>query len=322
MNTKKLITQIKRELWENKIRFVYAPIVVTVLLIGIMSIGVVKLGMSFAEGGVQFHGGATIGHGSSNDSRMDVQSMLAKIASDGSDTFNMVVSGVTYANTSLLTLLFLFVLLAYAHSCLFDDRKNKDILFWRSLPVSETSNVLVKLGFILLYAPLMVLVLNLIVGIVALIVATVFFTYHGAQLGGLLAAIVHSNVASIAFSVLLSNLLGLLLLLPVIGFTMLSSAWAKKSPFLFSSVLPVGLVILDKISQEWFAINLRVIDTLIAYWAMFTKAIKSLGVDHISGADQSMVFDPHLATGLLISIVIGSAFIAGSIWLRNNRYEI
>ena len=159
-------------------------------------------------------------------------------------------------------------------------------------------------------------------GVVALITATVFFIYHGASIGGLFSAILHSGVALTALEIFLKSIFCLILLLPVIGFILLSSAWAKKSPFLFGSVLPVGLVILDKISQEWFAINLRVIDTLIAYWTMFVKSTRSLAMNHASAADQAMVFDAHLATGLLISIVIGSAFVVGAIWLRNNRYEI
>ncbi len=322
MNTKKILTQVKREFWENKIRFVYAPMVVTLLLIGIMSIGVVKLGMSFADGGLQFRDGATIGHGSSHDSKMDMHSMLAKMESDGSNMYNMVIAGTTFANTSLLVLVFTFVLLAYAHSCLFDDRKQKDILFWRSLPVSETTNVLVKLGFMLLYAPIVLFILNIVVGIFVLICATVFFAYHGAALSDLLAAIIHSDIALIAPCILMSCFLSLVLLLPVIGFIFVSSAWAKKSPFLFSSVLPVGLIILDKISQEWFSLNLQVIDTLKAYWTMFFTSSSRIAKYYMSDSNQLSIFDANLAVGLLVSVAIGAAFISGAIWLRNNRYEI
>lgn len=327
MNTKKLLTQVKRELWENKIRFVYAPILVTVLLLGLMSIGVVKLGMSLAGDGLEFRGelklnDTTIGDGSSGKNVVTLQTMLAEIDADGSNFYNMLIAGTTFANTSLLVLVFSFVLLAYAHSCLFDDRKQKDIFFWRSLPVSETTNVLVKLGFMLLYAPLVMFLLNLVVGIFVLICATAFFSYHGAALSDLFAAIVHSDIALIAPCILMSCLLSLLLLLPVIGFIFLSSAWAKKSPFLFSSVLPVGLIILDKISQEWFSINLHVIDTLKSYWIMFFNSSSRVAKYYMSDSHQISIFDANLAAGLLVSVAIGAVFVAGAIWLRNNRYEI
>jgi ABC-2 type transport system permease protein len=322
MNTKKLLTQVKRELWENKIRFVYAPIIVTALLLGIMSIGVVKLGMSFAERGVQFNGGATIGHGSSNEDRVDLPSMLAKIDADGSNIYDMIVSGVTYANTSILGFMFLFVLLAYALGCLFDDRKNKDILFWRSLPVSETTNVLVKLGFLLLYSPLIIFVLNLIMGVIALVTATAFFSYHGAPISGLFSSIIHSGVALTAVEIFLRSVFFLILLLPVIGFMLLSSAWAKKSPFLFFLVLPVGLLILDKIFQEWFGANLHVIDTFIAYGKVLVNAGQGLSPSHLGSSHPAINFNANLIQGLLISTAVGVAFVTGSIWLRNNRYEI
>ena len=320
MNTKKILTQIKRELWENKIRFVYAPIVTTLLLVALMGVGVVRLSMSFNEHGLQFNGGATIGGGDSNQTRVDIQTMLKKVETDGSNVYDMVVSSATLMNTSFLAILFLLVLLAYAHSCLFDDRKNKDILFWRSLPVSETSNVLVKLGFLLLYAPLITLVLNLVVGVVALIGATAFFSYHGVALSSSLGSFAHSSAAFIAPKIFLSSIVSFILLLPVIGFMLVSSAWAKKSPFLFSSVLPVGLVILDVISQKWLGLNLHVIDTLTAYWTMFVKSTQGLVSGH--GMHANILFDANLIQGLLISTAIGAAFVTGSIWLRNNRYEI
>ena len=132
--------------------------------------------------------------------------MLSKIDADGSNVYDMIVSAVSYVNTSLLALLFLFVLFAYGLGCLFDDRKNKDILFWRSLPVGEATNVLVKLGFLLLYAPLIAFILNLFVGVVALITATVFFIYHGASIGGLFSAILHSGVALTALEIFLKSI--------------------------------------------------------------------------------------------------------------------
>ncbi len=322
MNTKKLLTQVKRELWENKIRFVYAPIVVTVLLLGLMSIGAAKLGMNLSGGGVQFNGGATIGHGSSNETKMDVQYMLAKIDKDGSNIYDMIVSGVSYANTSLLALLFMFVLLAYALGCLFDDRKNKDILFWRSLPVSETTNVMVKLGFLLLYAPVIIFALNLILGVIALVTATVFFVYHGASIGGLFSAILHSGIALTAPEIFVRSVFCLILLLPVIGFMLLSSAWAKKSPFLFFIVLPVALLILDKIFQEWFGANLHVIDTFMAYGQVLVSAGQGLSPSELGKSSSAIFFDANLVGGLLISTTVGAGFVAGSIWLRNNRYEI
>ena len=112
MNTKKILTQIKRELWENKIRFVYAPIVTTLLLVALMGVGVVRLSMSFNEHGLQFNGGATIGGGDSNQTRVDIQTMLKKVETDGSNVYDMVVSSATLMNTSFLAILFLLVLLA------------------------------------------------------------------------------------------------------------------------------------------------------------------------------------------------------------------
>lgn len=338
MNTKKLLTQVKRELWENKIRFVYAPIVVTAIYLALMCFAVVKFSLSLGSGLMEANSSNTISIGSSSEgkvkfgtgwhdgtsveNRIDAKAMIDKMQTDGSNLYDMVVSGVTFANTSFLAILFLFVWLAYAHGCLFDDRKNKDILFWRSLPVSETSNVLVKLGFLLFYAPVVVFLLNIVVGFFALLGASIFFSYHGVALSQSLGSIADSSTLLIAPKIFFGSILSSILLLPVIGFILLSSAWAKKSPFLFSSVLPVGLIILDKISQKWFGFNLHVLDLLNAYWVMLVKSAQSFALERAPFGNLSMVFDAYFISAMLISIVIGAVLVTGAIWLRNNRYEI
>lgn len=317
MNTKILVTQAKRELWENKIRFVNAPIIVTGLLLLVMLIALIKFSGSVGEGGFHFEGGGVIGSGSSDESkRIDASAILTLVVTDSPEVYQRIVSGVTYANTSLLYILFIIVILSYAHGCLFDDRKNRDILFWRSLPVSETLNVLVKCGFLLFYFPLLMFALNLAVGLIALFGATIFFVFKGVALGSLLTGIFHSGFFTTAFSIAVSSVLGLLLLMPIIGFMLFCSALAKKSPFFLGTIIPTVLVVVDRIANAWFGINLHVVETLTAYWGMLLRA-KSAFIP-----SQFFELDASSLAALVISLVIGAGFVVGAIWLRNHRYEI
>ena len=49
-----------------------------------------------------------------------------------------------------------FAILAYSLSTFFDERKDKSIVFWRSLPVSDSFTVISKLMVALVVAPLLV----------------------------------------------------------------------------------------------------------------------------------------------------------------------
>lgn len=317
MNTKILVTQIKRELWENKIRFVNAPIIVTGLLLLVMLIVLMKFSGSVGEGGFHFQGGGVLGSGDSEKAMpIDMGIILARVVSDGPEIYQQIISGVTYANTSLLYILFIIVILSYAHGCLFDDRKNRDILFWRSLPVSETLNVLVKCGFLLFYFPLLMFALNLAIGLISLFSVTLFFVFKGVALGPLFVGIFHSGVFTTAFTIGVSSVLGLLLLMPVIGFMLFCSALAKKSPFFLGAIIPTVFIVVDKIANSWFSINLHVIDTLIAYGRMLQRAKSAFIPSQVFELDASSFI------ALLISLVIGAGFVAGTIWLRNHRYEI
>ncbi|MET0355839.1 MAG: hypothetical protein ABW044_03620, partial [Cellvibrio sp.] len=168
MKTNVVITQVKRELWENKVSFINTPIIISLFVIGVTLIATLYSGHLINRQGDNFNFSATysssdgsiiqtekkdVNSAENNQKESKHHNLIASVASDPA-AFNGFVLGVMYANCVLLFLVFSIVLGAYSLRCLFDDRKNKDILFWRSMPLSETTNVLVKLGMLLLVAPI------------------------------------------------------------------------------------------------------------------------------------------------------------------------
>src|ERR1041384_7751388 len=71
------------------------------------------------------------------------------------------------AFTVLLYLLMAVVAFFYLCDCLYAERKDRSILFWKSLPVSDTLTVLSKLIVALIAIPLVVYVLSLVTNILA-----------------------------------------------------------------------------------------------------------------------------------------------------------
>jgi ABC-2 type transport system permease protein len=215
----------------------------------------------------------------------------------------------------------------YLLDCLYADRKDRSILFWKSLPVSDTNTVLSKL-------------------IVALIVIPVV-SFVTADLTALLAAFIVSirMRASIGSALWQPDLwlqmqvlwiyavcTAAIWYLPVAGWLMLVSAWAKRAVILWSFMPPLVLYIIER----WFLgsnIVGRVIGRRLA--GLPAVALNASGVKswHVDAATDTLslpnsVFHFINPVGFLsnpqtlIGAAVGVVLIIGAIQLRMRRSEI
>jgi ABC-2 type transport system permease protein len=326
MNTKKIITQFKRELWENKSGFIFTPLIITGLYL-LIAIGLfIYLGVTnnFSMASEQSMSSQCSGdffcyqnHGDDTDTadKQKSVSLLANIVKDPT-TFNGMILQVMYANCALLTVIFFFVLATYVLRCLFEDRKNREILFWRSMPVSEATNVLVKVAMILLAAPLILLLINELVTFIFFIVGIIIFSFHGVSISYLIASVINGSAFFIPLQIFYENIFGLFMLMPIIGYLLFASAFAKKSPFLTSVLIPVVLIVMDVMLNKVVGISLGIIDVL----GLYTSAIAKVKSAYL--LQNSLLLDGSILLPFIASLFIGALFVSGAIWLRNNRYEI
>ncbi len=322
---KKCFIQLKRELWENKKGFLWTPAVVTLLLTLFTLYGVSNYQTMIHVKGSHWSFGVE-NHNSKAERLPSITATLNPIdrkkkeaidlATDPRVVEEAIPAGiVTFCG--IIFIPFSIVLFVYAHDTLFDDRKNREILFWRSMPVSETMNILIKLFMILFIAPTIMISLSFLSGFLVLVVSLIIFSATG--------ALPVSDVApflpvfkSLFFLVELYGmaLFSLTILLPLIGWIFFSSALAKKSPFLISTLVPVALIIIDKRFQRHADINFHIIDTLEAYEKMASHFLSWFS------QYPDLPLDAHVVTHYLLALLIGGLLITATIWLRNHRYEI
>jgi ABC-2 type transport system permease protein len=138
-----------------------------------------------------------------------------------------------------------FVVLFYSLGSLYDDRRDRSVLFWKSMPVSETTSVLAKLTSILLVAPTLSLALGVIFGFGLVMMSTVTASVLGANLFG--AVFSTSSVYTMPLGILSMVPVYALWALPSVAWFMLVSAWAKRAPFLWA----VGVPVLSGIILSW-----------------------------------------------------------------------
>lgn len=301
MTIQKLWTPVKREIWEYKVGLIWTPAVLALLLM----LAVIYLALAHD------YNSATVGSGNmmtldANGQTYEFRDIVRFLAlnSEAKDIF---ISYFAAAASALMAIPIILVLLVYGHSTLFDDRKNREILFWRSMPVSETQNVFTKLFVMGVVAPTIVFAWTLACVLVVLLVDACSLVFvEGWQpisfWQGLWWPIYIYGIMLFYF----------VMLFPLYAWIIFSSAFARKSPFMVSSLIPVLLIAIDAMSRKYLAVDLHIVSGLRRYIDF---------LDDIT-AKHNLVITADLATSFMVAMLIGGLLVAASIWLRNHRYEI
>jgi len=232
--------------------------------------------------------------------------------------------GLFHSAMTVPQLLLLSVLLPYyLIDCLFAERKDRSILFWKSLPVSDAETVLSKLLVALVVVPLGVFVLTLFTDVAASAILAVRF--HGAPL---VRAFLRWDTQAWLYTqgrILAALIVVLLWYAPIAAYLMLVSGWAKRSAFLWAALPPLVAMLIEKIAFG------------TSYFAKFLgyrlKISDILGLHHEAGGQAAMAAGEH-ASGMLdrltpwtacanLDLWLGLAATAGLVWLtiRVRRHQ-
>jgi ABC-2 type transport system permease protein len=318
---KTLYWLVKREFWEHRGGFFWAPVITSgvFLLLNVMGIaGGEAIGM---------HHGFTIG--GSNDPN----SLAFMIRSLDAHQMQMVGSGLDLAMLSasfLISVVFCFVVFFYCLGTLYDDRRDRSILFWKSLPISNTATVTSKVIAAVVAAPVIAIACGVLTGMAMLLLFAVALSLHGVSVWSLLMLahplqVVSFLIGSLPIYVLWS--------LPTVGWLMLCSAWAKSKPFLWAVVIPVALGIvlgwfhilgMTELKSDWYW---REILARLLFSVFPGGWFNEAGIDHFGHDPQAIsdFFSLSNAYGVLakpdiwIGAVAGIAMLAGAIWFRRWR---
>jgi len=230
-------------------------------------------------------------------------------------TLNDIALEYMYTNCSMLMFIYFYVLVNYISSCLYDDRKTKQILFWRSMPVSETMNVLTKVFLVVVLVPTFFLVINEAFIILASIVGSIYLIMLDDSARIVFSPIDNGNAFVVPWIIYRDNLFGMVFILPMIGYLLLVSAWVKRFPVAIAFGIPMFLTFIDYLLGQ-LDLTIGVMSLVKRYGAILFE-IKSTFV-----LREVFEFQLQFWMPWLISVFIGALFIVISIWLRNNRYEI
>lgn len=231
----------------------------------------------------------------------------------------------------VFNLVMVFVIGFYLMDSLYADRKDRSILFWKSLPVSDSATVLSKLFTALATIPAISFIVTFASCLVLMLIFTLIIWFGGGSAWDLLWKPVplFDGTVFLAYSFLVQSLW----YVPLIGWVMLASAWARRSPFIWVVLPPIVLVILEQtlLRSTRFAEILaeRVVGVIpLAYqmdhtqWEAMRDSIESGNVDNVARITDVINPTPLLMSSQLwTGFIVGALFVAAAIWLRRYRDE-
>lgn len=218
----------------------------------------------------------------------------------------------------------------YSLDSLYAERKDKSILFWRSMPVTDAETVISKLVTAIVVIPLVTFAVVAVTHIIVLTISSIWIGVRGADAGFL---IWKSAPLSENWAAILVFLFALpLWLSPFVGWFLLVSAYTKRSPLLVAFLPIILLPMLERIlvgtrmfSDAIFvrSVKMPLLQGLesTGMWRDEQEAIHALGE---SGASLWSLVDLSGflgSPGLWIGMAVCGLFTTASIYVRRYRDE-
>jgi ABC-2 type transport system permease protein len=124
----------------------------------------------------------------------------------------------------------------YSLDALYGERRDRSILFWKSLPVSDLTTVLSKFSIPLIILPLLSFAIAVVAQFVMLLLSSAVLLGSGLSVGPLWARMSFFHMSLM----LLYHILTVhgLWYAPIYGWLLLVSAWAPRAPFLWTFLPP------------------------------------------------------------------------------------
>ena len=212
--TRPLYWSIRRELWENRLVYI-APLIITACVLA---------GVLFKLLGLP--------------DRMAAAGALDRVAQ------HLTVIRPFHLAPAPIMLATFVIGMFYAADALSGERRDRSLLFWKSLPVSDATAVISKAAVPLVVLPLIALVLSIVTVTVLLLAASLVLAGSGVSPWRL-----WSEVALLELPVIMTYGLAVhaLWLAPVYAWLMFVSAWARRMPILWATLPLFAIAALERV---------------------------------------------------------------------------
>jgi ABC-2 type transport system permease protein len=282
LSTRPFFWSLRRELWENK--YVYlAPLWSGGIILFVFLVSLIRM-----------------------PHRLQALSALDPVKQR-----DLIAAPYDYAAAFLMGVQML-VAIFYSLDCLYGERRDRSILFWKSLPVSDTTTILSKAVVPLAVVPLVTCAVSVATLWIMLLLNRAMLPSSGQTF-----ALVWTQLALAEVSgLLIYHLLAIHALwhAPFYGWFMAISSWARRAPLLWAFVPPLAIIALEKILFG------------TSYFAKLLGDRLGGGAEGVSHSDMPIDPGMHLTPGKFLTssgLWTGLAFTAICLFIamRMRRYR-
>jgi ABC-2 type transport system permease protein len=290
--TRPFYWSVRRELWENRSIYI-APLAVG---------AVAMLGFFISLIGLP-------------------RSMRALAAADPGH--QSVALAMPYTHVAWLIALTAFIIGAfYSIDALYGERRDRSILFWKSLPVSDLTTVLAKASIPLVVLPLFVFAVTVTLQLIMRMLSTAVLLMTGAG-----AATLWTQLPYIQMELVLLYGLTVIALwhAPLYMYLLLVSGWARRAAFLWALLPPLAIGVFEKIAFHTSYFGSLMGDRMIGFGADAFDFKDKAGVPidlHFIPLAQIAPGRFLSSPGLWAGLIFAAIFLAAAVRLRRYREPI
>ena len=253
---------LRREYWEHRGGFLWAPVIagaISLLLTAVLFvIAAIGIRNASSDDMVELEDGSSI-----SINGLDLGVLAEQLSAEDKAHLASGIDMTMLLASTWPYIVMVFVMFFYCLGALYDERKDRSVLFWKSLPVSDGATVLSKMASATLVVPLLATLVAIATMLGFLVLLSVMVVAHGGSAWELIWGPGHPFL--VAAYVLAAIPVYAIWALPTVGWLMLCSAWARSVPFLWALLVPIlaGLFVtmfsvmrLFDLGAEWFWSNI------------------------------------------------------------------
>jgi ABC-2 type transport system permease protein len=220
---------LKREFWEYRGAFFWTPAITAAVMLALVVMALIIAETTASRAGLNL-GGVRFDELSAHLNEGNAAKLYAGL------------------NIGLISLGFpigialFFVLFSYGIGALYNDRADRSVLFWKSLPISDAETVLAKVVAMALIAPVLAVGAMIALHLGFLVILSLWVLAHGINPMLLWSP---THLVSLWVKLILLIPINALWALPSIGWLLLCSSFARSKPFLWAVMLPIFAGVLN-----------------------------------------------------------------------------
>jgi ABC-2 type transport system permease protein len=285
--TRRIYWSVRRELWESRAIYI-APLAVAALILVGFLLSTIHL----------------------------PEKMRAALVLNQMQQHELIAQPYNFAELLIMGTTFI-VAVFYCLDALYGERRDRSILFWKSLPVSDLTTVLSKASIPLVVLPLITFAITVVTQWIMLLLSTAVLLGSNVSVSALWA---HLPLWHMSLG-LLYHLVAIhaLWYAPIFGWLLLVSAWARRAPFLWAALQLLAIGVVEKI-----AFNTSYFAAMLGHRIAGDPghAVPTAGCMSMDSMTQFTPGQFLISPGLWIGLGVAAVFLAAAVRLRRYREPI